>query len=471
MVGCGDGPLPDRGERLLVEAVIELGDARSYRLVAQPDRTAPVVPRPVGGVDGSQGQHEVSQVERGLHGVVELVERRHGAGEPLHDAPRVGEGLVGLAQRDGHRHGQREMRGDHGQPGLLLGHGVHRPVDAREPHGEVVAEPVERVVRPRRRHPLDGQVRPLRVLARPAAGAPSLRPCRPRRRASSAGPRGATQPDRPRTAERISPVLWTLSTACRLSAPTERVGGGVDEVVDRTVHPAGCWAWRRPAPDLHPVLTPPARGGRGGLEPSGCWSFALSGGALGSVGPKGRRRRGAAMTTQKTFKRRVRDRMAKTGESYTAARRQLIAAGDQPDPGTPTYETVVSDEKMLEATGRRHEEWFAILDAWGGTERTPHRDRPPRDRGARRRRLVGPEHHRVLRAGPGPAGRRPDEGRLDDQRQQDVNVAVGDALRRGRGGPRLRKEWLPDADADPPHRHQAEVGSVRLGGRQHPASS
>ena len=32
------------------------------------------------------------------------------------------------------------------------------------------------------------------------------------------------------------------------------------------------------------------------------------------------------MTTQKTFKRRVRDRMAKTGESYTAARRQLVAA-------------------------------------------------------------------------------------------------------------------------------------------------
>lgn len=30
------------------------------------------------------------------------------------------------------------------------------------------------------------------------------------------------------------------------------------------------------------------------------------------------------MTTQKSFKRRVRDRMAKTGESYTAARRQLL---------------------------------------------------------------------------------------------------------------------------------------------------
>jgi uncharacterized protein YndB with AHSA1/START domain len=73
------------------------------------------------------------------------------------------------------------------------------------------------------------------------------------------------------------------------------------------------------------------------------------------------------MTTQKTFKRRVRDRMAKTGESYTAARRQLIVGGDRPDPGTPTYETVVSDERMVEATGRSHEEWFAILDAWGGT--------------------------------------------------------------------------------------------------------
>jgi hypothetical protein len=74
------------------------------------------------------------------------------------------------------------------------------------------------------------------------------------------------------------------------------------------------------------------------------------------------------MTTQKTFKRRVRDRMAKTGESYTAARRQLIANGHRPDPGTPTVETVVSDERMVEATGRSHAEWFALLDDWGGTD-------------------------------------------------------------------------------------------------------
>ncbi len=37
------------------------------------------------------------------------------------------------------------------------------------------------------------------------------------------------------------------------------------------------------------------------------------------------------MTKQKGFKRRVRARMVKTGESYTAARRTLIAQGDRPD--------------------------------------------------------------------------------------------------------------------------------------------
>ena len=41
------------------------------------------------------------------------------------------------------------------------------------------------------------------------------------------------------------------------------------------------------------------------------------------------------MTQQKSFKRRIRARMDKTGESYTAARRMLIADGDRPDEGTP----------------------------------------------------------------------------------------------------------------------------------------
>ncbi|HEX2756489.1 MAG TPA: hypothetical protein VHM48_13555 [Candidatus Limnocylindrales bacterium] len=100
------------------------------------------------------------------------------------------------------------------------------------------------------------------------------------------------------------------------------------------------------------------------------------------------------MPTQKIFKQRVRARMTKTGESYTAARRQLLRrAGDpgEPEAGEPTIIAdpaaapepdglasdvpadaglSVSDESVRRATGRGHEEWFAILDAWGATERT-----------------------------------------------------------------------------------------------------
>ena len=61
------------------------------------------------------------------------------------------------------------------------------------------------------------------------------------------------------------------------------------------------------------------------------------------------------MTKQKTFKRRVRSRVAKTGESYTAARRMLIAEPSAP----PESET---------ATGRTNEQWFALLDRWGAAE-------------------------------------------------------------------------------------------------------
>jgi uncharacterized protein DUF4287 len=75
------------------------------------------------------------------------------------------------------------------------------------------------------------------------------------------------------------------------------------------------------------------------------------------------------MTTQKTFKHRVRARMAKTGESYTAARRQLIAKGDAPETA-PAYEPLWSDEAVFEATGRGWDEWFKLLDAWDATTRT-----------------------------------------------------------------------------------------------------
>jgi uncharacterized protein YndB with AHSA1/START domain len=89
------------------------------------------------------------------------------------------------------------------------------------------------------------------------------------------------------------------------------------------------------------------------------------------------------MPTQKVFKQRVRTRMTKTGESYTAARRQLLnKAGEvapegpamSESPAAPESQAIpsdaqlVADEAMIRATGKGHAEWFAILDAWGAID-------------------------------------------------------------------------------------------------------
>ena len=74
------------------------------------------------------------------------------------------------------------------------------------------------------------------------------------------------------------------------------------------------------------------------------------------------------MTTQRSFKRLVRSRMEKTGESYTAARAQLLA-GDEPQ----RISLATSDETIRERTGRGWEEWFDLLDEWGAADKT-HRE-------------------------------------------------------------------------------------------------
>ena len=77
------------------------------------------------------------------------------------------------------------------------------------------------------------------------------------------------------------------------------------------------------------------------------------------------------MTEQKSFKRLVRFRMEKTGESYTAARAMLLRAEPSNGTGAPTLKT--TDEKIRERTGRGWEEWFALLDDWGAGGRS-HRE-------------------------------------------------------------------------------------------------
>jgi hypothetical protein len=92
------------------------------------------------------------------------------------------------------------------------------------------------------------------------------------------------------------------------------------------------------------------------------------------------------MTRQKSFKGRVRARMDKTAESYTTARRQLLAkAGVDAEPDIATAPEPAahaaadqtemprpySDEVVGRNTGRTWDEWFALLDDWGGAQR-PH---------------------------------------------------------------------------------------------------
>jgi uncharacterized protein YndB with AHSA1/START domain len=79
------------------------------------------------------------------------------------------------------------------------------------------------------------------------------------------------------------------------------------------------------------------------------------------------------MTEQKAFKRRVRERMSKTGESYTSARAQVSAKRDRNAAAKERLtvtETPVSDESVLKATGKTWEEWNALLDEWGATGHT-----------------------------------------------------------------------------------------------------
>jgi hypothetical protein len=78
------------------------------------------------------------------------------------------------------------------------------------------------------------------------------------------------------------------------------------------------------------------------------------------------------MTEHKSFKRLVRARMAKTGESYTAARAMLLRA-EAATPGTDGLRLATSDEKIRQRTGHGWEEWFAMLDEWGAADRS-HRE-------------------------------------------------------------------------------------------------
>jgi uncharacterized protein YndB with AHSA1/START domain len=78
------------------------------------------------------------------------------------------------------------------------------------------------------------------------------------------------------------------------------------------------------------------------------------------------------MTRNKDFKKLVRARMVKTGESYAAARAQLREA---PAPTHDEYADLagMSDEAVQKKTGHDWLEWVQTLDELGAAERS-HRD-------------------------------------------------------------------------------------------------
>lgn len=73
------------------------------------------------------------------------------------------------------------------------------------------------------------------------------------------------------------------------------------------------------------------------------------------------------MTRQRSFKRLVRIRMEKTGESYAAARAMLLSANAKARDGVTL---TMSDDAIRKRTGRGWEEWFDLLDEWGAAERS-----------------------------------------------------------------------------------------------------
>ena len=174
------------------------------------------------------------------------------------------------------------------------------------------------------------------------------------------------------------------------------------------------------------------------------------------------------MTRQKSFKRRVRERMAKTGESYTAARRMLIAQGHRPEAAVPQFEPPVAEERVVEATGRGWQAWFELLDGWEAATRSHTeiarwlREEHGVDGWYSQSITVGYERARGLRA----PGERPDGFAAGASRTIAVPVerlfeAFADETRRER--------WLPGAElrvrtATAPRtaRYDWEDGSTRV---------
>jgi hypothetical protein len=77
------------------------------------------------------------------------------------------------------------------------------------------------------------------------------------------------------------------------------------------------------------------------------------------------------MTQAKKLKRKIRARSRKTGESYAAARRQLLSARTAPAPSSAPRAArgQLNEAAALKTTGHGLAHWFAVLDAFGAASK------------------------------------------------------------------------------------------------------
>jgi uncharacterized protein DUF4287 len=81
------------------------------------------------------------------------------------------------------------------------------------------------------------------------------------------------------------------------------------------------------------------------------------------------------MTRDKDRKRIIRNRMRKTGESYTAARAQILSTSDRERHAPPDFPSLagMSDQSVAAKTGRTWREWVRALDD-DNAAALPHRE-------------------------------------------------------------------------------------------------
>jgi hypothetical protein len=149
------------------------------------------------------------------------------------------------------------------------------------------------------------------------------------------------------------------------------------------------------------------------------------------------------MTVHKSFKRLVRARMEKTGQSYTAARASLLAADDTKPTAGPGL--AVSDGVIRERTGRGWEDWFDLLDNWGAVDRPAKeirrwlREQHGVESWGSQAVAIGFERARGLRA----VGEHADGFAITATKTVAVPV---ERLYAAFVDPSLRRRWLPDAE-------------------------